>query len=74
MGTFVPADEVVDEPLIPVTMKMRIKLKSDGTIDKLSTHAAVSEVTTNRTSMTGTPGVLLLDFLNSKSSLHTMCK
>ena len=35
MGTFVHADEVDDEPLIPVTMEMRIKLKSDGTIDKL---------------------------------------
>ena len=41
MGTFVPADEVVDEPLIPVTMKMRIKLKSDGTIDKLKARCCL---------------------------------
>ena len=41
MGTFVPADEVVDEPLIPVTMKTRIKLKSDGTIDKLKARCCI---------------------------------
>ena len=74
MGTFVPADDVVDEPLIPVTMKMRIKLKSDGTIDKLKARCCLRGDYQQDLSMTGTLGVLLLDFLNSRSSLHTMYK
>ena len=41
MGTFAHVDGPIDDPIIPVTMKMRIKLKSDGTIDKLKARCCL---------------------------------
>ena len=41
MGTFAPVDGPIDDPIIPVTMKMRIKLKSDGSIDKLKARCCL---------------------------------
>ena len=35
MGTFTKEEPNPDEPIIPVTAKARVKIKSDGTVDKL---------------------------------------
>ena len=35
MGTFAKEEPRANEPIIPVTAKARVKIKSDGTVDKL---------------------------------------